>query len=139
MKRFLIIAALSLPLAGCGAASKVSDFVSTVTQTITNPVGEVDIYRAKNLYLATLKVANNWREYCWSKPYSTIVADPIMRPVCQERRATTRTLQAANRKASAALKAAETFIRNNPSGNAVTYVTAAWNAVNDFKNAIPAK
>lgn len=138
-RKIMLAAAVAsaFALAGCETANRVTSVITAATSTFANPVGEVDIYRAKNLYLATLKLANGWREYCWSKPYASIVADPVMRPACENRRATVRALQTANLNAAAGWRSAETFIRNNPSGNAVSYITAAWKAVNDFKNAVP--
>jgi hypothetical protein len=138
-RKIMLAAAVAsaFALAGCQTTDNITNVITTATSTFTNPVGKVDVYRVKNVYLATLKLANAWREYCWSKPYSAIVADPVMRPACQNRRATVRALQTANRNAAAGLRSAETFIRDNPSGNAVTYITAAWKAVNDFKNAVP--
>lgn len=139
--RFIIVAALALSLASCGPARDAAEFVSkattALTTTITNPLGPVDVYRVKNAYAASLQLSADYRTYCWSKPYAAIVADPISKPVCENRRAVVRAMQAASLKASGAIRAAEKFIRDNPTGNAVSYVSAAWDAVQSFRSSIP--
>lgn len=129
---------LTLALGGCAAEQKsVLAGGSSITATVANPVGPVDLYRAKNVYSATLKLAVSYREFCWSKPYAALVADPITRPVCQDRRKVVRAMQAADTKANAAIKTAENFVRRNPTLSAVSVVGAAWQAVTDFQAAVP--
>jgi hypothetical protein len=132
-----VVAAVALTLAGCSAAQKVADFVGTVTAPITNPVRDVDIYRVKNTYAATLAIAVNYREYCWSKPYAALMADPAAKPICQRRRDVIRGIQAAQLKASAAIRRAEAFARANPTTTATALVQEAWAAVQDFQRAVP--
>ena len=139
MKRFLIIPLLALALSGCaGTLEKINSAVSVVTSTVTNPVSSVDIYRVKNVYAATLQLVVDYRNYCWAKPYAVLMADPIAAPVCQNRRAVVRIAQAGKAKASAAIRSADNFVRNNPTINAQTVISAAWQAVTDFRNAVPA-
>lgn len=133
MKKALIVVALALTLGGC-AGSGVEKFVSAVTTTIKNPVGTVDLYRAKNVYASALEIAVKYRDYCWSKPYAALMADPIARPICQRRRPIVRSLQAADTKAYAAIRSAENFVRNNPTINATSAIGAAWAAVTDFQS-----
>ena len=95
------------------------------------------MYRVKNVYAASLQLAVGYRAACWSKPYAVILTDPVMRPVCQNRRAVVRTTQAAKAKARIAVRAADDFMLNNPTVNAGTFVTAAWAAVTNFQAAIP--
>lgn len=137
MRKPFIVLALVLSLAGCAQIQSAIELIPKATQTFTNPLGPVDIYRVKNVYAAGLELAVQYRSYCWARPYATLMADPIARPLCQDRRAVVRAVQSAKGKASSAIKAADSFIRNNPSGNAVTYIGAAWDAVNQFKNSIP--
>lgn len=137
LKRMFIITAVALTLAGCGAAQKVADFVGTVTAPIVNPVREVDIYRVKNTYAATLALAVNYREYCWSKSYAALLADPIAKPICQQRRNVMRNIQVTQSKASAAIRQAEAFIRANPTISAAAIVQAAWAAVQEFRRVVP--
>lgn len=120
----------SIALASCGP---VRDKFDKLTQTVTNPVGTVDIYRAKNVHAAALELANKYRSYCWSKPYAQLMADPLAKPTCQNRRQVVRALQAADAKASAAIKTADRFVRENPTLNATSAITAAWKAVQDFQ------
>lgn len=140
MKRLLapFVLVLALALNACAPAQKVVDFVTVATQTVANPLDEVDIYRVKNVYAAGLELADAYRDYCWKRPYAVLMADPIARPFCQNRRAMVRTMQATALRASNAIRVADDFIRANPTGNAVSYVRAAWTAVQDFRAAIPA-
>lgn len=138
MKRLAIAFALALSLAGC-AGTPAGDALRAVTATYTNPVGPVDIYRVKNTYAAALQVAVAYREYCWSKPYAALIADPVSKGICEHRRAVVRTVQQTRVQAASAIRVADDFITNNPSGNAATYLGAAWKAVTDFQNSIPAK
>jgi len=138
MKKILIVLALSLTLTGC-AGTRLGDLVSTVTTTIVNPVSAVDIYRLKNAYAATLQVAVDWRNFCWSKPYAALMADPVAKPICQHRRPWARAIVLAKAKAAVAVTDATIFVRDNPTLNATNVITAGWNALTDLKNAIPAK
>ncbi len=113
--------------------------ISAVTTTIDNPVGEVDIYRVKNTYAAALELAAEYRRYCWSQPYAVLMTDPIARPLCERRRPIVRAIQKAQFKASAAVITASNFVRDNPTINAASAISAAWKAVTDFQSAIPAK
>lgn len=137
-KLFLIpVLLLSLAVVGCSGAAKVADLVSTVTTPITNPVGKVDIYRAKNVYAATVSLAVDYRTYCWSKPYSALLADPVANPICKSRRAVVRKIQAADTKAFFAIRKAERFVQKNPTVTAASVISAAWTAVRQFQNAVP--
>lgn len=136
MKRLLVVCAIALSLGGC-AGTKLGTAVQIATTTITNPVDSVDIYRVKNAYAAALSLAVQYRQYCWSKPYLTLMADPIAKPVCQNRRAAVRSAQVASRNARGAIAAAENFVANNPTLNASVVVNAALQAVTDFQNSIP--
>ncbi len=138
MKRILLVSILALALAGCAQLSQIGGFISTATTTITNPITSVDIYRVKNVYAATLQLVVDYRKYCWDRPYAILIADPIAKPVCQNRRAVIRTAQAAQLKAGSAVRSADNFVTNNPTLSAATVVSAAWAAVTDFQNAVPA-
>lgn len=141
MMRICAALAITTLVVSCGPAHQAAEFVNkvatAVTAPIVNPLGPVDIYRVKNVYAAGLQLAVDYRAYCWSKSYAAILADPVAKPVCQSRRAVVRSMQASSRTASRSIASAETFIRNNPTGNAVTYVTAAWDAVQAFRSSIP--
>lgn len=136
MKRILPVIILALALSGC-AGTKLGDLISTATTTITNPVNAVDIYRVKNVYAASLQAAEDWRVFCWSKPYSAILADPVAKPICQNRRPWLRAIRVAQVKASSTIASATAFVQNYPTLDASTAIAAAWAAVTDFKNAVP--
>ena len=133
----MAISLLALSLAGC--ATPFGTYTRALTTTINNPVTEVDIYRVKSTYAAAGELVVEWRRYCWSAPYAALMKDPVARSVCSSRRGRLRIIQSADNRAFAALSAAERFVAENPSLNAVSAISAAWRAVVTFQNAIPAK
>jgi hypothetical protein len=138
MKRFLILCAVALTLGGCASLGSIGEHVlnlpaGALTTTIKNPVAPVNIYQAKVVYASTLEIANGYREYCYSKPYAALMADPAGR-VCQKRRAIVTAMQAADDKAFAALKTADTFVKNNPTLDASSAIHAAIAAVTNFQS-----
>lgn len=136
MRKILAVLAVTLTLGGC---AQLREALTVATTTIVNPVDSVDIYRAKNVYAATLQIAVDWETLCWSKPYAQLMNDPITQPLCQKRRPIRRAIKDAKDKASMAVHDAVLFVEMNPTLNAATVVSAAWDAVNKFKNVIPAK
>jgi hypothetical protein len=137
MKRLLVICALALSLGGC-AGTPLDKLVTAVTTTITNPVGEVNIYQVQNGYAAALELFAGYRKYCWARPFKALTDDPVSKPICQHRRSIVRAGQLAKANARAALVTAENFIANNPTLNAASVVQAAWTAVSDFQSSLPA-
>lgn len=136
MRKIILAITLALSLAGCG---HLGDVLKLATASIENPISGVDIYRVKNTYAATLEIAAEYRWYCYSAPYKTLMADPVARPLCQKRRAIIRKIDSADDKASAAIAAAESFVANNPTISAVSVISAAWDAVTAFKTSIQTK
>jgi len=132
MKRLVLVCALTLSLGGC-AGTQVGDALRVATSTVTNPVKEVNIYQVKTVYAAVLEAAASYRDYCWSKPFAALMADPIAKPICEHRRAVNRAINKADDRAYDAITRAETFIRNNPTISAVSVVREAWAAVQDFQ------
>lgn len=123
--------ALGVMIAGCSITAR--DVVSGVPNPITN----VDIWRVKNTYAATLQLAKDWRTYCWSKSYAQILADPIMKPVCRDRRNTVRQIQKYQPIAGTAVRRADEFVVANPTINAAGVIGLAWDAVTDFQRVVP--
>lgn len=136
MKRIIAITLLGLSLAGCaGLAEKVLNLPAGVLATsISNPIAPVNIYQAKTVYAATLELANSYRDYCYSKPFAALMANPVSKPVCKSRRAIVRAMGAADDKAIAAIKTADNFVTNNPTLDATKAIRAAIAAVTDFQS-----
>ena len=128
---------LALPLGGCPATNNVGSFLSAVTTTITNPITTNDIYALKNGYAAAAQLAVDYRTKCYSAPYATLMADPVLKTVCQNRRSVVRAIQKYKAVAYSAVVTADTFVKNNPTVNAASVISQAWNAVNAFRNAVP--
>lgn len=139
MRRILLLPVLlfALTLSACGPGSKLGNLIATVTTTITNPVTATDIYRLKAAYAATLQVAVDYRTHCYAKPYAQLIADPVDKVLCQSRRAVVRAIQSAQAKAASAVMSAQTFAVNNPTLDATTAISAAWDAVTAFQAAVP--
>lgn len=134
MKQKIAVILLAVLLSGCAT---VDSIVAVATTTITNPITSTDIYRVKNTYAAANQLVVDYRAYCWSQPYAVLMADPISKPICQNRRPAVRAAQSYRAKASFAIGQADTFTRNNPTLNAATVVNAAWAAVTAYQNSIP--
>ncbi len=136
MKRLLLIPLLLVLLTGCITPQQIGTTISAVTTTITNPIRSVDIYRIKLVYSGALKSVTAYRQYCWSKPYAELMADPVAKAACQSRRPNVRAMQAARWKARAAITVAQNFVKENPTINGGSAVTAAWKAVTDFQTLV---
>lgn len=139
LKLFILIPVMLLCVAATGPAScdrSVFDGGASLTASVRNPVGPVDLYRAKTVYAGTLELVSAWREYCWSRPYAVLMTDPVARPICQSRRPILRAVQSADDKAFAALKTAENFVRDNPTVSAVSAIQSAMLAVAGFNSLV---
>jgi hypothetical protein len=117
MKRFLIAAALALSIGACA--------------TIPNPISGVTLYQVKNVYAIGLQLVVDYRNYCWARPYTVLMADPVAAPICKNRRPNVRAAQAAK---AVAKKAVDTATQLNTG----SYISAAWDAVNIFRSSVPA-
>lgn len=133
MRKLFLVPLLVLLLGACQPVT----IPGVTSPPLINPVTNVDIYRVKNTYAATLELAKQWRAYCWSKSYAQIIANPIMKPVCQNRRATVRAIQKYQPIAGTAIRKADTFVRNNPTISAAGAIGLAWDAVTDFQRVVP--
>lgn len=142
MKRFLILCAVALSLGGCASLDPLKQIAEkalnipagVLTTTVANPVAPVNIYQAKVVYASTLEIANGYREFCYSKPYAALMNEPVAGPVCKSRRAIVRALQKADDKAYAAIRTADSFVKNNPTLDASSAIRAAIAAVSDFQS-----
>jgi hypothetical protein len=135
IKRLLLIPLLVVVGVSAGGCWQTfGEVTKAITTTIDNPVGGKNIYQAKLVYASALEIAVKYREYCYSRPYAELMADPVAKPICQNRRPNVRALQSARWKASAAIRTADAFVRNNPTLNATSAIGAAWTAVTDFQN-----
>lgn len=131
MRRFLIGVVLALTLSACGGGS--------LLPSIQNPLTGNNAYQAHIAYTATLQLADDYRTYCYKKPYKQILLDPAMRLVCQNRRTVIRNIQKYQPPAGEAVAFAEDFVANNPTISPITAVSAAWKAVTQFQGVLPAR
>lgn len=140
MKRFLVLCAVALSLGGCLTldpnATSVFKGGTSITAPIKNPAQPVNIYQVKLVYDTALGLANEYRDYCYARPYATLMADPIAGPTCKSRRFIVTKLGEADDKASAAIAKAEDFIARNPTISAATVVREAYAAVVNFQGVI---
>jgi hypothetical protein len=139
MRKLMLVVALAIAtsVGGC-AGTKVGDFISSATSTITNPVKASDVYAAKNAYAIASEFAAEYRRYCYSKPYKVLLADPVAKPICQSRRDVIRKIQRAEANVEIAVARAEKFIRENPTLNAAAVIGGIWDALDAYRSATPA-
>lgn len=143
MKRFLslfAVIAVSLSLGGCltldSSGVSILKGGNSITAPIQNPAQPVNIYQVKMTYDAALDLANEYQDYCYKRPFKTLMADPIAGPVCKKRRAIVRMLDKASDQAAEAIDKANDFIARNPKVSAVTVIREAWTAVVNFQGTI---
>jgi hypothetical protein len=140
MRRINIAAALvavSLALSGC-AGTRVGEVIQFATASVANPVTSTNIYQAENAYAAALTLADEWRTYCWARPYRVLLADPIAKQVCWRRRPVLRNILNYGPKARTALAQAKAFVRDHPTLDASLMIRAAIAAVAKFREVVPA-
>lgn len=137
--RIAAVILIALSLAGCASMpGPLGDAVRALTATVTNPVDATTMYQVDNTYAAALVVAEEYRTYCWSKPYRVLMATPIAKSICARRREVVRVFDAAGRNAKTAIATAKEFIAQHPTLSAATSISDAWAAVANFKAAVPA-
>lgn len=129
------VLAVALALPGCTAFK---NFANLATTTITNPVRTVDIYRVNNVYAGAQALVLEYQERCFQKQgvkvtLAQIKSDSVLKDICRRRVSRYQAMKAMDNKAYVAIRTAENFIANNPSGNAASYIAAAWAAVNEFQ------
>src|SRR5262245_9759086 len=112
MKKIILAVAVALTLAGC-AGTPAGEILRAASSTYANPVDGTNIYQVKNAYAAALTLVVRYREYCWSKPYAALMADPVSKPICERRREVVRVAQKTRRQARGAIDAADRFIAQN--------------------------
>lgn len=145
MKRLLLIPLLAFGLAfgGCtfnDGTRAVGDFVRAATSTFTNPVSATNLYQAKLTFAASQELVEKYQRDCFGSqlpPYpvsfAKIKADPVLSVECKHRVSRYNTMKLAEDRADRAIVLANKFIRENPSGNAVSYITNAIKAVTDYQ------
>lgn len=127
--RIAIVLSLALFAAGCGSTS-IFKGGSSLTATVENPAGKRELAVIYNTYLIAGKAYVRYRDLgiCRTGQEATFFKPCAKRSVLLS-------LQAADRKAYAAMRAAGRFIRDNPTLSAISVISAARVAVSDFQNA----
>ena len=142
MKRFLLIPLLAgaLALSACGPIQKAGDFVAAATQEFANPVTANELYKAKVAFAGSQELVKKYQRDCFGSftppypvSYAMIKADPVLSVQCAHRVSRYNAMKRAEDRAFRAIRAADTFITRNPSGNAATYIAAAVKAVGDYQ------
>jgi len=111
MKRISVIFALSIALAGCAGIG-----------SVTNPVTRTDLVSAESAYGVALSAAVGYRKLCADKAIARATCAPVVLK-----------LQRADQKVQVALKNLRSFVRDNPTVDAISLVTAVKDAVSDFQ------
>jgi len=120
MKKLLIIALLSIGVAGCGTVG------SVLTTTVTNPVNQTRLYQAELAFDGGIKTFNELKGLC---------ARRVLKPSCR-----TYVVQGQGliRNAAAADVAARNFVDKNPTLDATNVVSAFTGIVSDFTSTVTA-
>lgn len=132
MNKILLVAALAIGISGCAALDRQGKSVlvggTSITAEIDNPITTDQLAAVEATYNITLVGVNAYFDLrqCRRNEAATITN------LCA-RAAVKRELQAANRKAYAALTTLRNFVANNRKLNASSAFAAAQQAVNDFK------
>lgn len=123
---------LALFLAGCAADAKsILTGGTSLTAPVQNPINTNELYYAESAYAIAVRTALSYRQLrmCRSSETASITN------VCA-RRSVIVQLQAADLKARGALNAAKNFVKNNPTLDAFSAISAAKQAVADFQAAL---
>lgn len=107
--RFFLAFMLSLALVGCGS--------------FDNPLTQNQLYNAENGYGVALAAMKGYRQSCVDK---VVGVYPQCRTIVPE-------LQDSVRKAEGARKAAQEFVKNNPTVSPTSLIAAFQQAVTDFQ------
>lgn len=131
--------ALSIGVSGC-AGTPPGDLLRAATRQIANPVTPTNIQQVKIAFAAGQDLVQRYQQDCFGSdlpPYpvnlAVIKADPILAVQCKHRVSRWNAMRDAEDKAYNAIVVADQFIARNPSGNAATYISAAWKAVTDYR------
>ncbi len=108
MKRLLISIVLALSLTACAS--------------IQNPVSRTTLVTTESAYGVALSAAVAYRKLCADKAIARATCAPVVAR-----------LQAADRKVQLALSNLRVFVKNNPTIDAVSLITAVKDAVDDFQ------
>lgn len=108
MKKIVIAIVVALGLSACAS--------------IQNPVSRTTLVTTESAYGVVLSAAVTYRKLCADK----VIARATCAPVVAK-------LQAADRKVQVALQNLRAFVKNNPTVDAVSLVTAFKTAVDDFQ------
>lgn len=137
MRRFLILSLMlaAFILTSCGP--KVGEFIAAATTPFANPITATNIDQVKLGYAGAEALMLEYYDKCFGadgkKTVAEIKADAVLVVLCKRRISRWYAMKAADNRAYVLTRAADKFIANNPQGNAVSYISAAWKAVNDFK------
>lgn len=141
MKRYLAICAVALSLGGC-AGTPAGDAIGLATKQFANPVAPVNMYQVKLAYAGSQELVLKYQRDCFGSdlpPYPVTVvrikADPVLSVQCSHRVSRYNGMKKAEGVAFNAVARADDFIARNPSGNAISYISAAWKAVSDYRAA----
>jgi len=144
MLKFFVVPLLALTLTACGTTGGLNlptlnlpQIANAITNGVPDPVTATNVYQIKQGYAAALQLMVSYRNYCYETNYATLMADPIRKPICQNRRSVVRAMQSAEAKAKQAVGAVDTFVTQHPTLDASALIAAASQAVAAFKLTVP--
>lgn len=129
MRKIFGLLVTAFLITGC-AGQSVFEGGTSLTAPFQNPVGREQLAQLEAAYGVVLTAAVTYRRLPLCKAGQTATFSNV----CAQR-AIILQLQSYDRRAQAALKIARNFVRNNPTLNAFTVISAAQQAISDFRNA----
>ena len=119
-----------LGLGACTTDQSVLSGGTSLTASIPNPANKQQLAAAESTYNIAANAALVYR----SRPLCKTGTVETLENICARRSVVVK-MQTYDRNAYAALKAARTFVRNNPTISAVSIIAAAQRAVSDYQSA----
>lgn len=126
MRRFFLVAAMALSLAGCATTG------GALTLSTSNPVKVNQLAAVEAGYGAALSVALKYKHL----PLCKTGTNELSGALCARRSVIVK-IQSANRVAHASVVTARNFVRQHPTVDATAVISTAMDAVSQFRAAIP--
>lgn len=123
MKRFILVLALSVSLAGCATIQAIQTAVELGTASIANPVTKTRLYQMENAIILVFAGLNTWKDLCQRGQINVDCKEQIGEA------------QVYTRQIPPYLTQLRTFVRTNDQVNA----TLVFNSVVDIIGTVKAK
>jgi hypothetical protein len=138
VRRILLVALAALWLGGCASNPITTVIGQIATGTLPNPISTTNVYQVKNVYAIAAESTISYRGYCFGRTYAVLMADPIAKNICANRRPVWRKIVSYKNTAYAAVVKADNFVKNNPTLDASAVISQATAAISALQSVTPA-